>query len=155
VVDVDHTLTTEDEEALWEKNNLDLQPRTGAAGALRVASGGSRIVYVSPGAGSASRYNKIRSWLNRGGRAQAERFPPGPLLAPMCGDEPAWLENLLRSFGQRFPGKHIGIAGRMLEARAFAASGFESYLVGRTEETVEDVHVGAGWKELSLPKPVK
>jgi hypothetical protein len=155
VVDVDHALTTEVGEALWEINNLDLRSRTGAAASLRDASGGRRIVYLSSGADSASRYNKLHTWLNQAGGGLAGRFPAGPLLAPVCGEETAWVETALRSLGQRFAGKHIAIAGRSLEARNFAMAGFETYLVGDSGEKPEGVHVIPSWKELSLPKLAK
>jgi hypothetical protein len=148
VVDVDHVLAVQAGEALWETNNLDLRPQEGALGSLRAAAGNNKIVYLSPGSDTPFRYNKVHSWLSQTGRAGAEHFPAGPLLAPVCGDEPAWLENVLGSLGERFQGKRKAVAGREAEARALATAGFETYLIGRDHEAPEGIRVVPTWKEL-------
>jgi hypothetical protein len=129
-VDVDHTLAAGDEDSLWRLNNFDLHPRAGAAAALNSLAATNRVVYLSTSANSVRRYGKLRAWLSQARSAGEQRFPEGPLLAPIGTEEPdRFLVNRTNDLVGKFKGGHIAVVGQAGDAEALMALGVKTYLI--------------------------
>jgi hypothetical protein len=157
IVDADSTLPDVDAENLWTASNLDIRPRPGATDCLRSARAKYRIVYTCAAADRPSRYNKLRTWLERGWAQEQEQFPDGPLLACACGPPERrtveFLQATLSDLRARLQGTMVGITGDRHNAQSYHAAGCRTFLLGETGETPEGVTAIKSWSEFKHQLP--
>jgi hypothetical protein len=157
MVDVDSTLPDVDAENLWIASNLDIRPRSGAVDCLRAARARYRIGYLCAAADRPSRYNKLRTWLERAWAPEQEQVPDGPLLARSCrlpGSEAAeFLQTTLSDLRARFHGTLIGVTGDRDKAQLFHAAGWRAFLLDDLGDVPEGITAVKSWSELKQRLP--
>jgi hypothetical protein len=142
IVDVDHALT-EGTDGLAGNAAPVLRP--GSAAVLKHLALKYKIVYVSSGAETPSRYKKLRSWLSQ------QQVPPGPLLAPTSSDSgnaESFTADQIKQLKNRFSSPALAVVGRASEAQASLDAGWKTVVLGDAKDSPVGVISIATWSEL-------